>query len=173
MQMQLITAIASALSPAGHDLLAERQEHVWQMNLLGDPMLRLEHPAPVEVSVTPHVTVGERISVNGKVGQAGRVTIELARPRDKTPRDLFIAGKFSTDTSVREKMQTTYAQANQRTVLAESVNLAAAGTFACDLPTPSDLAPGRYLVRVFVEGSDAWSAGSAEVSIRPRKEPGR
>lgn len=169
-QMEFITAIASALSPAGHDLLAERQEHVWQMNLLGDPMLRLQHPAPVEVTVTPRVVVGETISVNGKVGQAGRVSIELARPRDKTPRDLFVAGKFSTDALVREKMQTAYAQANQRIVLGQSIDMAAPGTFACDLKTPANLAPGRYLVRVFVEGSAAWSAGSAEVSVRAPKK---
>lgn len=166
-QMQLITAIASALSPAGHDLPAERREHVWQMNLLGDPMLRLEHPAPVEVSVTPRIAAGETISVNGKVGQAGRVSVELARPRDKTPRDLFVAGKFSTDARVREKMQATYAQANQRILLGQSLELAAPGTFACDLKTPADLPPGRYLVRVFVEGNDSWSAGSAQVNVRP------
>jgi hypothetical protein len=170
-QMQLITAIASALSPAGHDLLAERQEHVWQMNLLGDPMLRLDHPEPVEVSVTPRVVAGDTISVNGKVNQAGRVSVELARPRDKTPRDLFIAGRFSTDVAVREKMQTTYAQANQRTLLIKSLDMTAPGSFACDLETSADLPPGRYQVRVFVEGSHAWSAGSAELSIRPRKQP--
>lgn len=169
-QMQLITAIASALSPAGHDLLAERQEHVWQVNLLGDPMLRLQHPAPVDVSVTPRIVAGETISINGTVNQAGRVSVELTLPRNKTPRDLFVAGKFSADAVVREKMQSTYAQANERIVLGQSLDMSSAGTFACDLQTPADLAPGRYLVRVFVEGADAWSAGSAEVTVRPLKK---
>ena len=64
MQMQMITVIASALSPTGHDLLAERQEHVWQMNLLGDPMLRLHHPAPLEVVATAGLTPAIRGTVS-------------------------------------------------------------------------------------------------------------
>jgi hypothetical protein len=68
-------------------------------------------------------------------------------------------------------MQATYAQANQRTLLKESLDMTAPGAFACDLATPVDLPAGRYLVRVFVEGTDAWSAGSADVSVRRPKKP--
>lgn len=171
-QMQIITAIASALSPNGHDLLAERQEHVWQMNLLGDPMLRLHHPIQMNVAATPRVEPGGTISVNGSAPQAGKVRIELTRPRDKTPRELFVAGTFSADAAVRDKMQATYMQANQRTLLHQTIDLAAPGPFACDLSTSADLPPGRYVVRVFVESPGSWSVGSTEVQVRvARKSP--
>ena len=169
-QMQMITAIASALSPAGHDLLAERREHVWQMNLLGDPMLRLHHPGQMEIAATPRIAPGETISVNGHAPQAGRILVELTRPRDKTPRELFVAGSFSKDQAVRDKMQDSYALANNRTLLRETIEVEAAGPFACDLPTKLDLAPGRYLVRVFVESADTFATGATEVIVRaPRK----
>lgn len=169
-QMQLITAIAGALSPPGHDLMAERLEHVWQINLLGDPLLRLHHPQSIDIKTTPRVQPGETISVNGQAPQAGKVTVELTLPRDRTHKDLFIAGKFTTDSEVRAKMQDTYKQANQRTVQSLAIELKQPGNFACDLPTSSDLAPGRYLVRIFIEGREGCSVGAAEVQVnRPRK----
>lgn len=170
-QMQMITAIASALSPSGHDLLAERQEHVWQMNLLGDPMLQIHHPSPVEVVATPRITPGETISVNGRAPQAGRILVELARPRDKTPRDLFVAGTFTADAQVRDKMQLSYAQANQRALLQQAFEVQAPGPFACDLTTDDDLPPGRYVVRVFIESAETCAAGSTEVLVRAPRKP--
>ena len=171
-QMQMITALASALSPSGHDLLAERQEHVWQMNLLGDPMLRLHHPTQLNVVATARIAPGETISVNGQAPQAGRVLVELARPRDKTPRELFVAGSFTADESVRDKMQATYAQANQRTLLRQTLDLTRPGPFACDLSTDPDLPPGRYVVRVFIESPSGCAVGSTEVLVRAaRKSP--
>lgn len=37
-------AIAKGLSPPPADLAAERQEHAWMYQLLGDPLLRMRHP---------------------------------------------------------------------------------------------------------------------------------
>lgn len=170
-QMQLITAIAGALSPPGHDLMAERLEHVWQVNLLGDPLLRLHHPQTIDLKTTERIQPGETISVNGKAPLAGKATVELTLPRDRTHKNLFIAGKFTTDAEVRAKMHDTYLQANQRVLLTQTIDLASPGDFACDLPTAGDLAPGRYLVRIFIEGKQGCSAGSAEVQVaRPRRE---
>ena len=169
-QMQLITAIASALSPAGHDLLAERREHVWQMNLLGDPMLQLHHPAAMEITASPRIAPGEKISVNSHAPHAGRVVVELTQPRDKTPRELFVAGSFSADATVRDKMQLSYEQANNRTLHRETFDVGTAGPFACDLPTHLDLPPGRYVVRVFIESPETFAAGSTDVIVRaPRR----
>ena len=168
-QMQLITAMASALSPPGHDLMTERLEHVWQVNLLGDPLLRLHHPQAIDIKATPRILPGETISINGTAPQAGQATVELTLPRDRTHKDLFIAGKFTTDTDIRSKMQSTYSQANNRVLLTQKIDLAAPGDFACDMATTSELAPGRYIVRIFIEGQRSCSAGAAEVQIaRPR-----
>ncbi len=169
-QMQLVTAIATALSPGGHDLLAERLEHVWQMNLLGDPLLRLNHPSIVDLQVTPRAAPGETISINGTASQSGKLHVELSMPRDKTAKDLFIAGQFTDDEAIRQKMQATYAVANERIVIAKDIQLEQAGRFACDLTTDEELPAGRYIVRVFIEGQNACSAGSASTLIRaPRK----
>ncbi len=145
-QMQLITAMASALSPPGHDLMTERLEHVWQINLLGDPLLRLHHPQAIDIKATARIQPGETISINGKAPQAGKATVELTLPRDRTHKDLFIAGKFTTDADVRAKMQATYAQANNRVLSTQTIDLAASGEFACDVATSknSHLADTSY-----------------------------
>ena len=164
-QMQLITAIAGALSPPGHDLMAERLEHVWQVNLLGDPLLRLNHPQTVELKATARLTPGETISINGHSPQAGKATIELTLPRDRTHKNLFIAGKFTTDSDVRTKMQDSYQLANQRTLQSQVIELKTAGDFACDFATDKEMPPGRYLVRIFVEGAEGCSAGAVELQV--------
>lgn len=165
-QMHLITAIASTLSPAGHDLLAERKEHVWQMNLLGDPLLRLHHPTPLDLSVTPRVAPGDTIAIRGVANQSGRLLVELAPPRDKTPRELFVAGKFSANSVIRDKMHQSYSQANHRSILTQSIDLAAPGPFTYELTTEADMPPGRYVVRLFIEGASACSVGAANVTVR-------
>lgn len=165
-QMQLLSAMATALSPQGYDLRAELQEHVWQMNLLGDPMLRLHLPATAQMEVSDKIAPGEIIYAKGSSTHAGRVTIELTRPRDRTPRDLFIAGKFTSDEVTRKKMQATYEAANQVTLQSQSLSLADAGPFACEFQTAPNMPTGRYLIKVMIEGEKTWSANSVEVLVR-------
>lgn len=165
-QMQMISAIATALSPQGYDLRAELQEHVWQMNLLGDPMLRLHLPTSLQLEATSRIAPGQVISANGRATHAGKVTIELARPRDRTPRDLFIAGKFTSDDGIRKKMQATYEAANQGALQSKSLTLTKAGPFTCEFQTAHDMPSGRYLIKVMIEGEKTWSADSAEVVVR-------
>ncbi|MCC6508891.1 MAG: hypothetical protein IT423_07275, partial [Pirellulaceae bacterium] len=168
-QMQLITAVASALSPPGYDLLAERREHVWQVNLLGDPLLRLNHPDAIELKAPSRVLPGEPMAISGLSLQSGKVTVELTLPRDRSPKNLYVAGKFSADAQVREKMHSSYALANQRTLVSKTLELALPGPFECELQVPMDVMPGRYIVRVFIEGKLTCSAGSTEVQVARKR----
>ena len=45
----MLDSIATIISPSGKELAAERAEHVLLFNLIGDPLLRLRHPKPLEV----------------------------------------------------------------------------------------------------------------------------
>ncbi len=164
--MQWITALASALSPPEHDLAAERLEHVWQMNLIGDPLLHLNHPAPLDIQAPNRIAPGDNIRCTTTTPMAGRVTIELMHPRDRSPRDVFIAGKFTTDQTIRDKMQATYESANLRTLSKQHLEVSSAGTINFVLPTTTELTNGRYVLRVFIEGSQNCAAGACDVLVR-------
>ena len=48
----MIDALAPVVSPAGTDLVDERREHMRLYNLLGDPMLRMHQPLPLDLHTT-------------------------------------------------------------------------------------------------------------------------
>jgi hypothetical protein len=81
---QLLDALAAAISPAADQLPAERLEHVALFNLLGDPLLRLPQPRPVEVRVADSTRGGELLNVTGRCELAGEGWIELVCRRDRT-----------------------------------------------------------------------------------------
>ena len=97
MQRAAIDAVAAAISPAPHQLSAERAEHVLLFNLLGDPLLRIRYPQPIELQTVKAALPGEAIEVSGRTPVAGRCTVELTVPRGTltfTPpaREIFPGG---------------------------------------------------------------------------------
>lgn len=164
-RLQMIDAIAGALTPDGYDLEAERREHVWQMNLLGDPLLRLNHPGVVELRLPDHGIPGQALAVRGLSGFDGQLTLELAYRRDQVRRELNTFADFRTGQG-REHMQQRYTSANQRVIAQQDV-LVRGGAFETELVIPSDLPRGRYAVRAFLEGEGGWEVGYHELNVRP------
>ncbi len=80
---QLLDALAAAISPAADQLPAERLEHIALFNLLGDPLLRLPQPRPIEVHAADSVRGGELLNVSGRCELAGQGWIELVCRRDR------------------------------------------------------------------------------------------
>ncbi len=169
-QLQMISSIAAALSPEGYDLRAERQEHAWQMQLLGDPVLHLKHPREMPLEVRGRAVAGERVVVRGEV-PAGQMTLELAYRRSDVRRDLD-SDLGSWDSSATwERYQQRYERANDQVLVSDRWPCPA-GRFERAIEVPSDLTRGRYCIRAFVEGDDACHVGYAEISVRPPTAPG-
>lgn len=164
-QIEMISAIASALSPENYDLRAERLEHVWQMHLLGDPMMKLHHPRTIELEAPDRAAPGEVISIRGENMEAGRLTIEFAFRRDQVRRELDqLAVNLGTQ-SGRDVYQQRYAEANNR-VLARVVNQFEKGPFRQEILVPSTVANGRYGLRLYIESANGWQVGYREISVR-------
>ncbi len=163
---QLLSALAGALSPEGYDLRAERQEHVWMMNLLGDPLLRLQHPVEIQLKDLEQVKPGERIRICGTSALAGQLQIELAYRRDQSVPNLVQPDAFSADAESRKRAQATYQSANSR-VLAQAVAVVNEGSFEVPLDVPADLPRGKYAVRLFLSGQTTWATGYQTVAVRP------
>ena len=165
-QSQLLSALASALSPEGYDLAAERKEHVWMMNLIGDPLLRLNYPSEVALLELAQAKPGEKVMVRGTSPAAGKMLVELAYRRDQLKPNLKQLDAFSPDGDSRQRAQQTYESANAR-VVAQAESEATGGEFSVALDVPADLPRGKYCVRAFLNGQHNWAAGYQVISIRP------
>ena len=146
----MISAIAALLSPDGYDLEAERREHVWEMNLLGDPML---HCAILERSNCrfPTGPTWRRLAVVGHSHTAGQLTLELAYRRDQVRRDLN-GRRRPGDASGRDQYQQRYVSANQRVLVSRVVPIEA-GEFTVELPIPSICSVASMRCAPYLRGS--------------------
>jgi len=166
-QLQMIGAIASALSPAGYDLEAERREHVWEMNLLGDPLLNLNHPGNLKLNVAQRTAPGESLFIGGHSDIPGELTIELVYRRDQNRKDLDQLYVAIDSQQGRQGFQDRYHSANQRVIVARNLHLKGTGDFQLELPIPIDLPRGKYAIRAYQEGAATWRVGYQEITIRP------
>lgn len=169
-QMQMIGAIASAMCPEGYDLEAERREHVWEMNLLGDPLLRLCHPSALTLNVVDRAAAGESLVVSGNSDIAGGLTIELVLRREQVRKDLEKLKVDLESLEGRNAFQRRYQSANERVLVQRSLHMQKPGDFQVELLVPADLSRGKYAVRAFHEGNAAWRVGYREIAIRPEKK---
>lgn len=164
-QLQLINSLASALSPQGHDLAAERLEHVWMMNLIGDPLLKLNQPSPITIRALSAASPGGSIQIDGLCPIAGQLTLELAYRRDQLQPNLPKLNAFSKDPADRELTQNKYLAANRRVISLKQLAVNA-GDFSAQVTVPTDLLRGPYCIRAFAESNSRWATGYQTISIR-------
>ncbi len=159
----MLDAIAGALSPAAERVADERAEHVLLMNLLGDPLLRLRYPQPVELHAPEQAPPGGRLRVEGMAPIDGEGTVELIVARGRLAFTPPPRRAFPTTSDGLSALQAVYAQANDGR-LAVVPLVTRAGRFAVELPIPSGVS-GPCHVRVYLAGDGAHAAGSREITI--------
>ncbi len=166
---QMLDAIAGAISPAGDQLREELIEHLSLFNLLGDPLLRIRHPAEMDLQAAPSVTAGQRLEVTGNCRIDGRGVIELVCRRDRTKTPLPLRGRFVPTHEFLRSFQEAYRQANDRCWIWQTFT-ADDGEFQTELTVPAD-ARGPCHVRAFVAGPSDFTMGASSVFVRrPRTE---
>ncbi len=166
-QQSMITQMATALSPDGHDLMEERREHVRLMNLLGDPLLRIKHPVSMTIHCETEPNSGKPMIVTGSSPNPGRLKLELALSRDRLPDGVRTVSDFQGTDEQRKAMQDNYAKASDL-VLVKLEHEIPTGEFSFELQVPSDCR-GRCIVRAFVYGKNEWASGSQRVNVRRAK----
>lgn len=164
-QMKMISAIATALSPKDYDLRAERLEHVWQMQLLGDPTMRLSLPREFELQVAERAEPGQTILVSGSTQLSGKLLLEFGYRREQVRRELNELPVSIQTEAGRNTFQERYAEANQR-ILLQSESNHPGGPFEASIAIPNDLRNGKYCVRVFLEGDSDYEVAYKELSVR-------
>lgn len=168
-QLKLINALADALSPKDYDLAAERLEHVWQVNLLGDPLLKLSHPTKIKLTLPEAVQSGQPLRVTGSTSQAGKLRIELANCRGRVSKQLQSLQVDHATATGRESYQDRYEAANQPVLVSDETSCQP-GDFERILQVPEGVESGKYCIRVLQQCEEGWQVGYAELRIRsPRK----
>lgn len=162
----MIDSLAGTLSPHADLLPEERAEHARMFHLLGDPLLRMRHPEPVEVRAASEIEPGSTLEVSGVSPLAGRCRIELAVPRGQltfpTPRRT----DYPRDAADWAVFEDEYRRAGDDR-LAWCELTTAQGAFSAELLVPAN-ATGACVVRVFIEGTDGCAIGAAEVNVGKR-----
>jgi diadenosine tetraphosphatase ApaH/serine/threonine PP2A family protein phosphatase len=157
-----LDAVANTFAWAtGSDAQAERLEHLDLFHLLGDPLLRLPHPQPVELDVCPTALAGESIDILGTSPIAGACTIELVVRRDRLAFEPPARGQF--DPRQMADYAAVYARANEPRLAAARLDRVD-GPFSARLNVPAE-ARGACHVRVFVEGQRGCAVGAADVQL--------
>ena len=139
----MIDAIASLVSPAGTKLQDERQEHMALYNLFGDPLLRLNHPQQLTLSVKPGYNAGEPIVVEVDSPISGDLVVEVDRPLGAV----------------------TQGDPNATNVASLTLPILASKAARTKFLLPEDVR-GPLVIRAIVSGKDAWATGSGKTRVR-------
>ena len=161
----LLDLLAKTLSPGPVDLAAERIEHVRMFNLIGDPLLRLRYPRPVQINVPASALGGTEIVASGTCPVDGQATVELIVPHGRQHR-AELPARHTGDRS-RQALaawQDTYRRANDPRLSTASCRVEK-GRFATRLSIPSGT-EGTCRVRVFVTGTDDFALGATPLPVR-------
>ena len=136
----------------------DRADHLFLYNLLGDPCVRIDRPAKLDVSSSATVTTGATLVFEGTAPFAGAATVVFERGRKAGVKPALAVKKTDED------YRTVYEAANSR-VVARVEAAVKAGKYSIAVPIPADAAPGACAVRVYLVGADGAAAGGAEVTI--------
>jgi hypothetical protein len=159
-----LDSIATLVSPAPADLAAERREHLYLFNLLGDPLLRLPQPHRLELVGPLKAKAGETITIKGLCDIGGIATVELIVRRDRLTFKPQIRSKFEPTNLFLSHLSETYQKANNPCIHVVKVPLAKDGRFQCSFSVPGEIS-GPCHVRAFVEGGNACALGHCDLEL--------
>ena len=162
----LLDSIASAVSPAAHQLAAERAEHVLMFNLIGDPLLQLRHPKSLRIDAPAKATAGTTLDVAGNCTVDGPGRLELVLRRDLVRDPPPQRGAYPRTAEALAQFQDAYYRANDRCLQAVSLQVRD-GRFHAQIDLPAS-ARGMCHFSLLVSGQDDFALGATDVEIVKR-----
>ena len=165
-QRRMLDALAKAISPQPEKLVDERKEHLWLFNLIGDPLLQIRHPQPVELTVPKAAFPGDEISVSFDSKLAGKSVVELSCPRGRFTFEPPKRTKFDASDAGMASMNETYQQANRDIWLRQELD-AVAGENSTTIKIADNIR-GPAFVRLFIQGEKDFAIGSSQIYVRRR-----
>jgi hypothetical protein len=161
---QLLDAVAKVISPDPGSLEAERREHLLLFNLLGDPLLKLPYPASVQIQVPENIYAGDAIEVSLKSDVAGDCIVDLVCRRDRLKETPPVREYYDGRDRILTTYDDVYQQANNGSWYTQRFRCEA-GDCQIKFDVPAE-ARGNCHVRAFVQGTEKYALGSADVFVR-------
>ncbi len=163
---QLIEGLATVLNP-GSSFRKEKYEHAQLLHLLGDPLLRVPRPQPIEFRGPEKAQAGQTIRVAGNSPMSGNLKLELVYRRDRLRQRPPMRRKFEATDDALAAYQTAYDQARDL-VCCESQQWVRGGQFSTSIKIPADV-HGPCVVRAALQAADGYALGAFEIDINSNK----
>ncbi len=160
----VLDGVASILSPGRDQLEAERREHLHLFNLLGDPLLKLAHPADIQLEAPREATPGQKLQIAGTSPLVGRGLMELVCRRDTFKSTPPVRERFDPTDKGLAALHDVYLAANDRCWARWGLDLPG-GDFATEIAIP-DGCRGPCHVRLLVADGKTHGLGAANIYIR-------
>jgi hypothetical protein len=160
----LLDGIATMMSPNKDQLEAERREHLYLFNLLGDPMLRLVHPDEVQLAAPREAVAGGKLRLEGRTGLAGQAVLELVCRRDCHKHEPPLRERFDPTDKALAAFQPVYVQSLDRCWARWALDLPA-GDFATEIALPEECR-GPCHLRLSVASERSYALGAANIYVR-------
>ncbi|MFO0914430.1 MAG: C25 family cysteine peptidase [Pirellulales bacterium] len=167
-----LDALAQLFHPQRDQLAAERLEHAHLVQLLGDPLLTLTHPAELELQASGEASPGTTVIVRGQASFDGEATVELVCRRDRLTFDPPARRSWPDLEGDAALALATRERANDRRWNSIALPVAA-GPFEVRLTVPES-AHGPGHVRVFLQGADRCAAAAIPLEVAetaPKESP--
>lgn len=171
-EAKMLDTLAEKLNPAGTSAADERAETTQVFNLLGDPLLRIAHPAELPLSGPREILAGKSITLQGTAPFAGRCKLELVVRRDRLTFRAPSRADFDNTPEAEDAYQEVYQRANDPRLATSELDVAA-GKFTATIDVPEN-SSGYCHVRASIDGREQFALGAHDVEIvRPamKKSP--
>ncbi len=163
---EFLDTLATTLSPSGHDIALEREEHCHLFNLLGDPLLKISRPSDINLNAPESILQGEALLISGKTPIAGRCEIEIVYPRKRIPDPAKkLRAAIQKATSDKLDLQQQLFDAANTSVITSKIIPSIQDNFEAEFDT-RDLPTGQLELRVSVYGKNGWGAKTLSIEIK-------
>ncbi len=164
---KLIDESAQILSPRPDLLADEIREHLLLFHLLGDPLLRLQHPATIPMETVADAQAGQPLTIRGEVPHSGRLVVEVCYERSRFRIRPLTRLNYNEQPDLMQRFQDDYEQSRQLTCTQKQMDVPA-GPFELSVEIPGN-ANGVAHVRAYWENAQVHALGALDLEIQKRR----
>ena len=168
---ELIKSLSATMLP-GQAFEDECADHIHLMQLLGDPLLRVNRPRQVDLSAPESATSGDTINISGTSTNAtnnltGPLQICVRYQRDRTKHRFKRRRKFASTPAEMSQYQVAYDQARDLVCLQQTAMMTD-GKFKATIKLP-DFAHGDCVITCTMPHRNGVLAGATNIKIKKAK----
>ena len=164
---ELIESMSKTLLP-DKKFADELTDHVQLMQLLGDPLLRVQRARRIDITAPKSATAGDTIKLSGSIDHethkgSGPLQIRISYQRDRIKHRFKRRRKFASTPTELAKFQVAYGQARDLVCVQQTAAMVE-GKFKAEIKIP-DFTHGACVITCTMPSANGVAAGSAKIKI--------